>query len=323
MNLNEAARLLDLSDPTVSWLRGSARPTESAPLELPDDDMADRLLREHDVDPDDRADVLAARPDPERDPELWWILDRVYQEVRATIGQPVAAAGPRGWPGLPASAGAVGMHLYVWVFLAAWPAAQGFYADRGIPEHTWRTTSSLGEVMRAHRHTGHSGLGLFDGLYGPPLQLRGAMYQLGLLSFNRGQVSLGNGACGHALGVHIGSEPLDPARCDESFALARTFFAQHFPEEPVALWSCQSWLMDPQLAKYLPGSSNIVRFQRRFHLLPRGSADVSDEEIRGYVFGGSEASLDELPLETTLHRAYVEHLRSGRHWYKRVGWMPA
>lgn len=245
------------------------------------------------------------------------MLERVYQHVIATIGQPVPADGFGSWPGLPESAGAVGRHFYVWLFLAAWPAAQRFYAARELPKDSWRSAANLG-AMRAHRAvTGQSGLGLFDGLYGPALFLRGAMHKIGLLEYNRGRVALGNGACGHALGVHIGSERLDPATCDESFALAGEFFARHFPEEPVGLFSCESWLMDPQLAEYLPEDSNIVRFQRRFHLLPRGSGLVSDQMIREYVFGASRVPLDELPQETTLQRAYVEHLRSGRHWYQR------
>jgi len=174
--------------------------------------------------------------------------------------------------------------------------------------------------MRAHRAiTGVSGLGLFDGLYSPALEVRGAMYRLGLLVFNRGEVALGNGACGHALGVHIGTEPLESDGCDDSFAYAQTFFAQHFPDEPVSFYSCESWLLDPQLAEYLRETSNIVRFQRRFRLLPLDPRRISDETIREYAFSGSTVPIDELPQDTALRRAYVEHLRSGRHWYSRVG----
>ncbi len=91
--------------------------------------------------------------------------------------------------------------------------------------------------------------------------------------------------------------------------------------------------MDPQLADYLPERSNIVQFQRRFHLLPLTPEEAErpqgDQGILGYVFGRSHngpaipaALLDELPQDTTLQRAYVSHLRSGGHWHACTGWLP-
>jgi hypothetical protein len=92
----------------------------------------------------------------------------------------------------------------------------------------------------------------------------------------------------------------------------------------VAFFTCESWLMDPQLADYLPETSNIVRFQRRFEILPLTPAVErrarGDGDIAGYVFGGARDNLDDYPQETTLQRAYVAHRRSGGHWYARTGW---
>lgn len=321
MDLHRVVKRLDLSASTAEWLARLPAPAQPTPVVLLADDQAAAMLCELNVDPVDQADTLASRPIRDRDPELWWILQRMHDHVHAMIGQPLSAGGPPGWPALPPSP--VARHLYVWLFLAAWPAAQHFYRSRQIPGQFWRDTPALADAMRAHRAvTGQSGLGLFDGLYGPAAHLRGAMYRLGLLEFNRGEVALGNGMCGHALGVHIHAEPLEPDRCDESFAQARIFFAKHFPDEPIAFFSCQSWLMDPQLADYLPPTSRIVQFQRRFHLLPKEPADTSDGRIREYIFGATNTNLDQLPQQTSLQRAYVNHLRSDRRWHQRVGWMP-
>ena len=124
-----------------------------------------------------------------------------------------------------------------------------------------------------------------------------------------------------ALGVHIpGGGGLTPEACDASFAQARLFYERHFSREQYRIAECGSWLLDEQLAEYLPADSNIVRFQRRFTLVA-GESWPADDEIVAFVFGRPRpASLDSLPRRTTLERAIVQHLREGRHWYSRLGW---
>jgi GNAT-like C-terminal domain len=122
--------------------------------------------------------------------------------------------------------------------------------------------------------------------------------------------------------VHIPdfSGPLTPAACGAAVARAREFFPRHFPEEPCRVAVCGSWLLDPQLAGYLPEGSNIVRFQRRFRLLPAQGQEPDDATVVGYVFGDPELAPEGLPGRTTLERAIGGHLRAGGHWYVRGGW---
>lgn len=334
LTLSEVSRQFDLPTATVRWLERAERPEVGEPLVLPDDATAERLLVELGVDDADRADTLRARPDPREHPAHWWILDRIYQDHLAGLGKCLPVAGFDGWPVLPASTGAVGMHMTVWLFLALIPHVRRHHAERGIPDENVWTELPLGDPMRAHRAiTGVSGLGQFRA-WSPAAVLRGAQYRIGHLSFHRGAASLGDGVCGYALGVHIpGDGPLNADACDRSIAAAREFFARHYPEEPIAFFGCHSWLMDPQLAEYLPARSNITRFQRRFRMLPfRPEVDhaTADHIILSYVFGKATSEpeipatlLDELPQETTLQRAYVTHLRDGRHWNERTGWFPA
>jgi GNAT-like C-terminal domain len=77
-------------------------------------------------------------------------------------------------------------------------------------------------------------------------------------------------------------------------------------------------LLDPQLREYLPGSSNIVRFQQRFTL--GDHEHDADTSIVQFVFGPTPANLDELPQRSSLERAVVGHLKAGRHWKGRSGW---
>jgi len=97
------------------------------------------------------------------------------------------------------------------------------------------------------------------------------------------------------------------------------FFGEHFPEEPVGIAHCRSWLLDPQLAEYLP-ESNIVAFARRFHLVP--AAELGDQAIVRWIFEASDPTdLASLRPVTTLERSVVRHLRAGRHWRIELGWL--
>ena len=171
------------------------------------------------------------------------------------------------------------------------------------------------------------------------LHFTGAIYELGRLQFHmhhlfRGPAGppfwpdadeverLGAGfrAGDAALGIHIPENGhLTPTSCDDSFARAREFFASCFPEHRARLGTCTSWLLDEQLADYLRPTSNIVRFQRRFHLAP-GAADDSRGTLR-FVFDRVPKSVDDLPQRTTLQRAIVQHIRDGRTWRTRTGWV--
>ena len=286
---------------------------------LPTPLEAERLLGRLDVDAVDVADTLAARP-AGAEPALV----RLYEETVALMGSPVAVTGHTGWPAQPSTP--VGRHLPVWAYLALVPRVLAFHRSRGIPSAVSWASLRLASAMRAHRAvTGLSGLGLFDGLWSPPLEVRGVMYTLGRLDFHLGELSLSNGPCGYTLGVHIpAGSPLSADECDASLARAEGFFARHFPDRPIALLHCESWLLDPQLADYLPAASNIVQFQRRFQLLPDITRRAYDGRVLEHIFGRAVApeQYGELPQDTTLQRAIVAHLRAGDHWYVRAGWLP-
>nr|WP_026257756.1 acyltransferase domain-containing protein [Actinopolymorpha alba] len=172
LDLAKVRRQLDLSDEAVRWPAEIARPITDAGPVLPDDAEAERLLALLGVDPEDRADVLAARPDPHTHPAQWWVFDRIYRDQLATMDASLPIDGLRGWPALPTSTGAVGRHLYVWLYLAVLPETRRVHAERGIPDDISWASLPIGEALRAHRAmTGESGLGLFN-LWGQPVRLR-------------------------------------------------------------------------------------------------------------------------------------------------------
>jgi hypothetical protein len=200
------------------------------------------------------------------------------------------------------------------------------HQERAISDEvSWTTLSDFGEHVTLHRRTfGTAGL---DATHWLTYHFRGTLYWLGRLQFGRWRFPLEGPHPGAlALDVHIpeAGGPLEPAACADSFARARDFFARHFPDEQYKLARCDSWLLDPQLAEYLPATSNIVRFQRLFHLVPGdGGNEEHDQEVIRFVFSrvAPLPPLDDLPHRTTLERAVVQHLRAGRHWQPREGWL--
>ncbi|HKS98506.1 MAG TPA: acyltransferase domain-containing protein [Rugosimonospora sp.] len=321
---------LELPAEQQAWLAGLAAlgPPEGG-VPLPDGAEAARRLSLLDTDPADAEAILRHRPEPGT--PLWWLLERAYHELVGHIDT-VARTPP--WRRLPDALGPTGAQLYSWLLLAALPAARENHARRGVPDDaSWVALRDFGRQARLGRILyGHPGLAAPGWL---ALHFRGTIFELGRLQFQRFRLTVDEVRRGipdateelPVLDVHIpASGPLTPARCDASFADAVRFFPRHFPQEPYQFAVCTSWLLDDQLAAYLPADSNILAFQRRFELLPwDGSHD--DRSVVEFVFRRPrELSLGEeeialLPQETSLQRGIVRHLRDGGHWRWRSGWL--
>ncbi|WP_432880558.1 acyltransferase domain-containing protein [Kribbella sp. CA-245084] len=277
---------------------------------------------------EDRDSLLAARPDAGRQPELWWVLSCSYRLLLAQMGQ--RRRGDPAWAPLPDDTGSVGRHLFVWAFLAVVPHVRDYHATIGLSdEESWDSLRALGEELALSRRlTGRAGL---DATWGLPMVFTGVGFRLGRLAFEREPLHIGGAANDllrpgeSALNTHVpaGGEPLSDEACDTSFRRA-VEVVEPFPERVVG-FAFHSWLMDTQLAEYLPASSNIMRFQRRFsRFSERVEADWAPlEHVFHRRYDGPvvpPSLLDELPQRTTLERAIVSHLRGGGHWYSQTGW---
>lgn len=306
-----------------AWLENLDSPKLKHQLNLPDDAEAERLLVLFGVDSLDRTACLAARPDPDLHPEMWWVASRIYQDLISKMGCNPSVDQYSGWPELPETAGPIGRHLYVWIYLAALPHSRRFHQERNVQDDvSWTSLSYLGEELRQRRLVyGVSGLTYAWSL---PLLFRGASFRLGRHAFDRGT---------GGLNVHVPEGGrLDPDVSQASFDWARRFFPSVFPKESIHEFTCHSWLLDDALAEYLPATSNIIRFQKRFKLQPENPDDnpaSGDNDILELVFHRPpvdaktlDTLLDDLPQETSLQQAYVKHLRSGKHWRARTGTFP-
>ena len=115
------------------------------------------------------------------------------------------------------------------------------------------------------------------------------------------------------LAVHIpGGDALSPVAVTDSFAKARTFFTRYFPAYRPCAFTCDSWLLDPQLGDYLQPDSNILTFQRMFSVVPLPRAN--DHQHFERIFHVPIDRITDQSRDTLLKRAVFEHVEKGKSW---------
>ena len=219
--------------------------------------------------------------------------------------------------------------LYVVAFAEFLPTTLAAHARRGIPEATSRATlADVGRHVRIARRL--YGVHACIEQHWLQAHLRGILYDLGRLQFTLAELELGQNELDGAgidaapgtpvVETHIPETgPLDADAVDASFARAQAFFSAHFPElGTIRFATCESWLLDPQLADIVPGT-NIARFGARYRLFR--TAHESDQSALDFVFRAPTTPRDELPRDTRLQRGLLDHLAQGGHIEARYGWL--
>ena len=204
------------------------------------------------------------------------------------------------------------------------PEIRAFHAAHGVSETLTRAVLLDLELwMRDYRQK-HGRWG-FDNTQWLSFHFSGKLYALGRLQFEVGNFNLpavpGVLSSGDpVLKVHIpATGKLDDAACGQAFRQAIDFFPRHFPEHKFTAFTCESWMMDRQLERWLPAESNLVRFLRRFHPLPVPNG--TDEQMWERVFGGRVTKLATAPRDTALQRAMLDHIAAGGEWKQSAGYI--
>jgi hypothetical protein len=354
------AERLGLGDVHAAWLKNVEQLQPDGGLTVPDREGLSALLGRLGVSDYDAAELPGAMPSPEHNPEAWWLLERCSHlltsnlanhdtSAAANAGAAAARAAVRSRPTLDWAAWLQSFasplpptlrFLAAQLILVSLGGIRDCHEDFGIPSDvSWKTLSMLGRAMTEYRQRhGEAGIRLTPWKW---LRFSGWLYEVGRLEVAHYRIRTHPKEAGPlfwyddetiarlgpgfrlgdpALSIHIPpSDPLTPTAFDDSFHRIRTDFKGIYPGEPMRVATCTSWLLDEQLAEYLPAESNIVAFQKRFNLVPGGR---DDDAIVQAVFGRRRpAELDTLPQRTRLERAVVQHLREGRHWRVRTGWL--
>lgn len=334
--LDQIRAALHLDATGAAWLAELASfPLPATPLVLAGPSQSAEILERLACPPEAVADAVATLPDPDQDPERFFLLERCRARLVAGMSQPGLARGA--WPQLPASLGVPGGCFYLHLVLALFEDVRAEHRRLGVPNDvSWATLADLGRHVAIQRaSTGQTGV---DEPWWMTLHLRAILIEIGRLQYSTFRLGegpesplpwydevtaerLGEGLRpGDAtLGIHIpGGEPLLPAACEDSLARAAELTAAIWPVATRRVATCCSWLLDDQLAEMLGPHSNIVAFQRRFSLVPGGLE--ADHDVATFVFR-SMAPLDQLTATTSLQRAVLTHLRAGGHFQRRTGWV--
>jgi hypothetical protein len=222
------------------------------------------------------------------------------------------------FPSRSASAGDCTETDWIEALLRFAPVVYSHHLSLGIPpEASAAILADMGLNLRINRRVhGRFGLDTWAWL---TLHMAGNIFRIGRLQFHlvRGNAEDSSAATSAAnedwvLGIHIPEDGgLSPALVDTSLSHAREFFDRYFPDKAIAVANCDSWMLDPYLARKLPGS-NIAAFARRF-TLERCSDAPSDAVYFTFRHRDME-NLAGLPRETSLQRVVLERIDDGGVW---------
>lgn len=184
-------------------------------------------------------------------------------------------------------------------------------AKRGISKDITVATLKDVNVWLENYETqyGRLGLGEFSWLI---YHYTGDLFRLGRLQFRIEKCLEGVPSGKVAIETHIPQgEPLNVDACLESFAMAKDFFAKYFPEHQPEYFMCDSWLLNPNLAKVLSEDSNIVKFMRLWTQFPFPADNNTQVINRVFGFGFPKSQLNDAPENTSLQRKMKAYLLAG------------
>ncbi len=189
------------------------------------------------------------------------------------------------------------------VMLSAARLTLSQYREKGIAEDLfWDTMKCFSRFTKEHR-TSYGTYG-FDRAFWVGRQLSMLLFRLGTLEYE--MVTQENV---RMISVHIPSDAaLTPESVDASLAMAKDFFARHYPAFSDVPYFCHSWLLAPCLTHLLPASSRICAFQARFDI-QRTYPDA--ESYKQWVFQNPRLAPAEFSEKTSLQRAIKSYVLAG------------
>lgn len=176
------------------------------------------------------------------------------------------------------------------------------YQARGLSREIFRDTMGCFSrfVRECRVHRGYWG---FDRAFWTPRQLSMELLRIGTLEYE-----LLHTAEGPEVALHIPSDSLlTRENLHSSFTEAVEIIAKAFPLWQAAPFTCESWLLSPELPALLPKSSRILEFQSYFHI----TGQAESEDYREWVFRDSHSPVENLPESTTLQKNLKAFLLSG------------
>ncbi len=120
------------------------------------------------------------------------------------------------------------------------------------------------------------------------------------------------------LSVHISPNgKLDKDAAADSYARARGYFKEVFPEFEPKAFICDSWLLGRELPRFVKDTSNIFAFSSEYYNVPRSGGN---EDTLNFLFkAGPDVDLSTLAENSSLQRGIKEWMMSGKIMYSGKG----
>lgn len=209
-------------------------------------------------------------------------------------------------------------------FLQLTPMIVDWHRGLGVSaEVTCATLADVGRNIAIHRQA-HSAFGLETWDWLIP-HYTGMLFALGRLNYmlhpTKETVDGAMAPGDWVPGIHIPeSGPLTPEAVGASLVQARAFFTTHFPDKPVAVAACVTWMLDPYLVQHMPENTNIGAFVRRF--TPMGQPYDDATAALFFVFRSRDLSrVPTLPRDTMLQRLVLDRAERGDAWQIGSGYL--
>lgn len=186
----------------------------------------------------------------------------------------------------------------------------------GIPEEVTRETCrGIGTKSRDYFFFHNEPGTVKQAIYWFRHHMEGRLYKLGRFEFMLRRSSEVHETLKDILGddkwimdMHIpGGGSMNPAVSLDSWKRGLAFYEKYFPEKPIAAVVCVSWIFSPDLPDFLKPESNLLKLCAMVHINDGGGK----REGSNFVMGTSSDNPEDWPENTSLQRAYKEHIQSG------------
>ncbi|MBQ7032601.1 MAG: DUF5596 domain-containing protein [Clostridia bacterium] len=212
----------------------------------------------------------------------------------------------------------------VLIYMAAAGYTHEKYREKGMPDEVfYNTFNCLPEKMETHKK--HFGIWGNVAPTWPISHLNMTLFRIGRLGYAfvpaphepllAGEKVLAAEKEPYVY-MHI-SDNEKLVGCAESIQEARAFFRKFYPEYGDCLYMTNTWLLDPRLGEILPEESNIMQFQKIFNIYDR--YDCRPEVLKR-VFGAEKENLDAYEPSSSLARAVIAYLKSGKELGRGLGY---
>lgn len=211
----------------------------------------------------------------------------------------------------------VALTIYLYAASQSWLK---IYQPLKIPRTVYLATMNA-FTRFIHEHFQVTGRYHFDRGFWIWRYTSGLIFRIGELEYERTYFPKGHKELKlegkQCLSLHIPSDAdLSRNKIRDSYESAIRFFELYFPDYHYQVMYTDTWLLSPNLIKWLKQDSKIRLFVADYRLL---SVDEQDDSGVPWIFGRVDANVQDYPEKTSLQRQAKQQLLAGAHIGSALG----